>query len=108
MAERQLTNNELEERLVERLTAMFKDHQTSFTQHALDDLTNFGKINERMDTLATKEDIKEIKKLYKTWLSVIANLSRYRKFTYKSIMALAGFLVAIAAIIQSVRLILKI
>lgn len=99
--ETEISNIELEK----RLTKMFEEHAALFNQHTLDDLNNFGKINEKMENLATKDDIREMKKLFKAYSKILSSLGRYRKITYTTILKLAGFLVAIAAIGQSLKLI---
>ena len=105
MPELQQTNNELEQSLSEKfeaLAAKFEEHSRfnieNLTKHQQDDAAHFIAIEEKMEVLATKADIKEMKEAFNDFVYAIQVFRSTSKWGYRSLLVLAGLIVAIVSI----------
>lgn len=83
----QLTNNEATETILQK-----------FELHAIDDATHFKSIEEKMSTLATKADIKEMKEAFDDFIYAMKLFRSGSKWGYRAFLVVASIVVATVAI----------
>jgi hypothetical protein len=71
-----------------------------FKAHADEDKTNFDAIHARMDTLATKEDIREVLEVMKSLNIVIGGF----KFTFNNAAKIGAFIVLVGGVFYATKL----
>lgn len=84
------------------ITRTFNEHAQesaeALLKHQEDDIEHFKKIETKMDTLATKEDIEEMKRAFEDFTKAIGFLRIGSRIGYRILLVFATIVVSIVAI----------
>ena len=85
-----------------QITTVFEAHSKvqadNLRTHQEEDMVHFKAMDEKMDTLATKDDIKEMKDAFEDFTKAVGFLKTGGKWGYRTLLVLATIVVSIVAI----------